>query len=454
MVLAAGRGTRMKSRTPKAMQPILENPMLSYVLRALSSAGPTAAVVGYGGAEVADYLSSHWPEVETIRQEEQLGTGHAVMAAEDWLTRFSRVLIVNGDMPLLVPDVVESLTESHSVGCSFVTVKLDNPQGYGRVIRCPHVAVVEQKDCSKEQLKIKEVNAGIYLMDVKPLLSCLKSMKRANAQGEYYLVDAIRSFQEMGLASVPVLRSDSDTFLGVNDPFDLSRVTEILRNRCLNRWMESGVKCVDPSTTWIGPDVQFDGEALIYPNVQIWGRSHIGPGVTIGSFSVLRNAHMEEGSSIKGYGCIEDSLIGKGAKAGPFCYIRQNSIIQENGLVGKFVEIKKSRIGKGSKVPHLSYVGDAALGENVNIGAGTITCNYDGVRKHPTVIGDGVFVGSDTMLVAPVTLGDRSMTAAGSVITADVPEGALGVGRARQKNIEGWTEKRKKGKGGEHGQQP
>ncbi len=452
LVLAAGKGTRMKSDAPKVMQPILENPMLSYVLRALSSVGPMAVVIGHGGESVRDYLSSDWPGVETIWQREQLGTGHAVMIAEEWIGKFDRIMVVNGDMPLLVEEVASALMESHSVGCSFVTMSLDNPAGYGRVVRSPQVAIVEQKDCSQEQLKIKEVNAGIYLMDVKPLLSCLKGIGRKNAQGEYYLVDVIRSFQEMGLASVPVNIADPTVLLGVNDPIDLSRVTGILKDRYLSNWMSSGVKCLDPSTTWIGPDVVFRGEALIYPNVQIWGRSEIGSGVTVGSFSMLRNVFMEDYSVVHGYGYIEDSSIKRGAKAGPFCYIRQNSVIEEDGFVGKFVEIKKSRIGKKSKVPHLSYMGDASLGEDVNIGAGTITCNYDGSCKHPTVIGDGVFVGSDTMLVAPVTLGDGSMTGAGSVITKDVPEGALAIGRAKQKNIDSWRERTKKKEGGEHDQ--
>lgn len=452
LVLAAGKGTRMKSETPKVMQPVLEEPMLSHVLRALEPVGPMAAVVGYGGNEVSEYLVSRWPKVEILWQKEQLGTGHAVMAAKDWLNRFDKVLVVNGDMPLLTEAVAKGLIESHRGGCSFVTMDLEDPRGYGRVVRLPHVSIVEQADCSEYQLDIKEVNAGVYLMDVKPLLDCLKSLKAENSQKEYYLVDVIRLFYEIGLASVPIKWPDSDTLLGVNDPIDLAKVSGILKDRYLSHWMKKGLKCLDPSTVWIGPDVTFDGEAFIYPNVQIWGKSHIGNGVSIGSFTELRNAALEENSSVAGYGFIQDSRIKKGAKAGPFCYIRENSVIGEKGFAGKFVEIKKSSVGRESKVPHLSYIGDAAIGDGVNIGAGTITCNYDGISKHPTVIGDGAFIGSDTMLVAPVTLGDDSMTAAGSVITSDVPEGALAVGRARQRNIEGWAEMRNRRKGGDHDQ--
>lgn len=451
LVLAAGKGTRMKSDSPKVMQPIMEKPMLYYVLKSLSSIGDIAVVIGHGGEEVRSYLSEFWPGVDTVWQREQLGTGHAVMEARDWISRFDRVLVVNGDMPLMTENVFSSLMDLHKGGCSFLTMILEDPHGYGRIVRDPIVKIVEQKDCLPDQSEIKEVNAGVYLMDVVPLLSCLDRLNRNNAQGEYYLVDVIESFQGSGLTSLPVVVDDSDTMLGVNDPSGLAKAGTILRDRYVARWMASGVKFIDPLSVWVGPEVTFEGEAIVYPGVQIWGNTSIGVKSTIGSFSTLRNAVLEESVTLNGYCFIEDSILKRGSKAGPFCYIRERSVLDQDGFIGKFVEVKKSHVGRGSKVPHLSYMGDASLGEGVNIGAGTITCNYDGKSKHPTKIGDGVFVGSDTMLVAPLTLGARSMTGAGSVITKDVPDEALAIGRAKQRNILGWNgDRSKKSEGIDH----
>jgi len=269
----------------------------------------------------------------------------------------------------------------------------------------------------------------------------LKELGRDNSQGEYYLVDILDPFHRMGLPVSAIHVDSSDDVMGVNNPLELAEVGRILRDRYLNGWMiGEGVKCIDPSSVWIGPDVIFKGEATIYPNVQIWGKTEIGRNVTVESFSVLRDAVVGDGSRINGYGRIEDSSLGRQVKAGPFCYIRQRADVSDEAFVGK--------LGKGSKVPHLSYMGDATLGERVNIGAGTITCNYDGENKHKTSIGDDVFVGSDTMLVAPVKIGDNAMTGAGSVITKDVPDGALAIGRARQRNIEDRRGLMKKKSGG------
>lgn len=444
LVLAAGKGTRMKSESPKVMQPIMEKPMLYYVLKSISSIGDVAVVVGHGGDEVKSYLAAFWPDVETVWQREQLGTGHAVMEARDWVSRFDRVMVVNGDMPLMTDEILSSLLGEHRGGCSFLTMVLDDPDGYGRVVREPVVRIVEQRDCLPDQVGIKEVNAGVYLMDVAPLLRCLEGLNRENAQGEYYLVDVVESFQSSGLPSLPVVVDDSDLMLGVNDPSGLARAGALLRDRYVSYWMDFGVKFIDPSSVWVGPEVTFEGEAIVYPDVQIWGHTSIGSGSSIGGFSTLRNAVLEKSVTLNGYCLIEDSVLMHGSKAGPFCYVRDRSVLDQDGFIGKFVEVKKSHVGKGSKVPHLSYMGDASLGEGVNIGAGTITCNYDGKSKHPTNIGDGVFVGSDTMLVAPLTLGARSMTGAGSVITKDVPDEALAIGRAKQRNILGWNGERSK----------
>ncbi|MCF4152090.1 bifunctional UDP-N-acetylglucosamine diphosphorylase/glucosamine-1-phosphate N-acetyltransferase GlmU [Dethiosulfovibrio sp. F2B] len=449
VVLAAGKGTRMKSDLPKVMQPVLEEPMLYHVMKAVSPLGPVAVIVGHGGGVVESYLASNWPAATVLWQRDQLGTGHAVMMAKEWLSGFDRVLIVNGDMPLLKTDTVRYISDSHVGGCSFATFSAGDPTGYGRIIKEPRIHIVEEKDCSEAERAETEVNAGVYLMDVPPLLSGLDELGRDNSQGEYYLVDILDSFHRMDFPVSAVHVDSRDDVMGVNNPLELAEVGRILRDRYLNGWMiREGVKCIDPSSVWIGPEVVFKGEATIYPNVQMWGKTEIGRNVTVESFSVLRDVVVGDGSRINGYGRIEDSSLGREIKAGPFCYIRQETDVSDEAFVGKFVEVKKSFIGKGSKVPHLSYMGDATLGERVNIGAGTITCNYDGKNKHKTSIGDDVFVGSDTMLVAPVKIGDNAMTGAGSVITKDVPDGALAIGRARQRNIEDRRNLMKKKSGG------
>ncbi|PIE54119.1 MAG: UDP-N-acetylglucosamine diphosphorylase/glucosamine-1-phosphate N-acetyltransferase [Dethiosulfovibrio peptidovorans] len=449
LVLAAGQGTRMKSDRPKVMQSVLDEPMIAHVLRVVEPYGTVGVVIGHGGDMVREYLDEQWPQVTTIWQRERLGTGHAVMMAREWLQGFERVLIVNGDMPLLDGETVDMLFEAHEGGCSFLTFNLDDPHGYGRVVRGERVRIVEERDCTPEERLVAEVNAGVYLADVPVLLQSLESLNQDNAQGEYYLVDSVVFFQDMGVPVVPVMVPNPRTLLGVNDPRELAQAGRLLRDRLLNRWMAAGVKCVDPDSVWIGADVSFLGEAVLFPNVQLWGKTIVGIGASIASFSILRNANIGEQAQVKGFCCIEDSAMEPGSQAGPFCYMRQGSVLGSGAFAGKFVEVKNSRIGEGSKVPHLSYMGDTVVGTCTNVGAGTITCNYDGTSKHGTIIGDDVFVGSDTMLVAPVHLGDRSMTGAGSIITRDVPEDALAIARARQRHIEGWRARKKTG-GGDH----
>ncbi len=449
LILAAGKGTRMKSNLPKVLQPVLEEPLLFYPLQAALAAGleNRAVVIGHGGDAVQTYISAMSPEVRVIWQHDQLGTGHAVQISKEWWNSFSDILVIPGDAPLLKSEILIDLVKAHidsPASCTFASFITETPAGYGRVVRDSNaLSIVEEKDASEEQKKIREVNSGIYIFRTPDLLSNIDSLANDNVQGEYYLPDVVGLMYEQG-KSVEALCFDNGTdFQGVNNPLQLAEATSILKQRILNHWMSQGVKCADPSSVFIGPRVRLEGDIWLDPFVQLYGNTEIGDGTHIGSHSLVRNTVIGKSVDIINFVSIIASEIEDHATIGPFSFIRDNAHIGEGAFVGKFVEIKKSSIGSGSKVPHLSYIGDATIGNHVNIGAGTITCNYDGVAKNPTHIGDRCFVGSDTMLVAPVSLGDDSFTAAGSVITDDVPEGALAIARARQKNIEGWVLRRK-----------
>ncbi|MBC7323026.1 MAG: bifunctional UDP-N-acetylglucosamine diphosphorylase/glucosamine-1-phosphate N-acetyltransferase GlmU [Acetomicrobium sp.] len=448
LILAAGKGTRMKSVTAKVMQPILNEPMLSYPLNALQGCQhvSTAVVVGYGKEEVIAYLKRDWPHIATIEQKQQKGTGDAVKISSSFWENYDNLLVLPGDVPLITSDTIDLLMRRHvekGSALSFISFQASNAVGYGRVVRVGGVVrIVEEKDATEEELKISEVNSGIYAFSTEALKRHIQSLECKNAQGEYYLTDLVEIFQSAGDRVEVVLGEREEEFLGVNDPFQLARTTALLRELILARWMERGVKCVDPSTVWIGPNVLFEGEAFISPNVQIYGRTVVGDRCNIGSFSIIRDCRLESQVHINSHVIIENSSIGHEAVVGPFAYLRDGAELMAQAFAGKFVEIKKSKIGARSKVPHLSYIGDAIIGEDTNIGAGTITCNYDGIRKHPTKIGDRCFVGSDTMLVAPVELDDDVTTGAGSVITDNVPKGALALARARQRNILGWKRKK------------
>jgi bifunctional UDP-N-acetylglucosamine pyrophosphorylase/glucosamine-1-phosphate N-acetyltransferase len=441
----------MKSDLPKVLLPILDKPMLGYLLKTVLDCEPdgVAVLVGHRGEQVCDYLKA-FPAIEPLWQREQLGTGHAVRVARRWWERFDHVLVLNGDLPLLGLSTLRSFLKEHfheKAACSLLSFVTKRPEGYGRVIRGSGgsdggVSIVEHKDASPEQRLVEEVNAGCYIFDVKRLSSVIDRLKNDNAQGEYYLPDVVAL---MGTAGLKVRASiaEEEEALGVNTQAELAAMTARVRDALVARWMAAGVRVMDPSAVWIGPDAELAPDVVLMPGVQIWGNSVVGEGSVVGPYCILRNARLGRRVNLTANVVVENSTLCDDAKAGPFAYIRENSLLDERAFAGKFVELKKTRVGKGSKIPHLSYMGDAVLGENVNIGAGSITCNYDGRNKFPTTIGDRCFVGSDTMMVAPVTLGDDSATAAGSTITEDVPSGALGVGRARQRNVEGWTSKKK-----------
>ena len=447
LIMAAGKGTRMKSAVPKVLQPILDRPIIDYVISNALKTGTApediGVLVGSGGELVEAHISQKFPDVKILWQHEQLGTGHAVKSARSWWSRYDHLVVLNGDVPLLKPDSLKELAsccEEHD--CTVITFIADYPNQYGRVIRLKDsVSIVEYKDASEEQRKIQEVNAGCYAFKVKSLDAVIDSITNNNAQHEYYLPDALGLMNAQGLITGAFTLPEEE-MQGVNTQMELAQVSKVMRARILAHWLNAGVRIVDLASVYIGADVELAPDVVIMPNVQIWGHSKIGEGSRIGSGSILTNAVLGRNVEVVAYAVIENSMLKDNAKAGPFCYIREGSCLEEHAFAGKFVELKKAHIGERSKVPHLSYMGDAELGHDVNIGAGTITCNYDGKHKHPTKIGDNCFVGSSTMFVAPAEMGSGATTAAGSVITQAVPENALGVGRARQKNIADWSSRK------------
>lgn len=451
LVLAAGKGTRMRSRTPKVLHLMLEEPILYYPLKAARDAGfgDVAVVVGCGGEAVESWLKDNFPDAAVIWQHEQRGTGHAAKLAQQWWSGYGNVVVLAGDAPLITPETLKRFAQKHiedGNDCSFLSFMLDDPTGYGRVIREKGgVRVVEQKDAGEEELKVREVNSGMYIFRTDALAAVIDDLSCSNAQGEYYLPDALALIAARGGRVAAVLAEDPREFLGINDQIQLAEASRVMRDRIVLSFMKNaGLHCMDPSSVWIGPKVKIGGDVTIHPSVQLWGETVVEDGAFIGSFTVLRNAIIKENANIKGSVRLNDSTVGPRASAGPFAFMREHAELLENAHMGRFVEIKKSLVGKDSKVPHLSYIGDTEIGEDTNIGAGTITCNYDGVKKNRTKIGSRCFIGSDTMFVAPVEVGDDVSTAAGSVITSRVPDGALGVGRAKQTNIEGWSARRRK----------
>ncbi|MDR3321586.1 MAG: bifunctional UDP-N-acetylglucosamine diphosphorylase/glucosamine-1-phosphate N-acetyltransferase GlmU [Synergistaceae bacterium] len=449
LILAAGKGIRMHSEKPKVLQLLLEEPIVYYPLRAVEDAGieNIAVLVGHRGEMVDSYLRREWPEVQVIWQDEQLGTGHAVMVAEHWWKRFEHVLVISGDVPLVRSKTLGDLVEKHlrvKPQCSFISFLMDDPSGYGRVVRLADgaVRIIEDKDAVEEELLIQEINSGVYLFETGALSAVIRKLSRNNTLGEYNLTDAITMIGETEGDVDIVICDDQSELLGVNTPNDLAATAEVLNRRIVSWHMMNGLKCMDPRSTWIGPRVELEPDVFIEPGAQIWGKSRVSCGARVGAYSTLRNVNIGEGAVVYGPSVVSDTEIGRDVEIGPFACTRGEAEIMAGAKVGRFVEIKHGVIRNDAKVPHLSYIGDADVGERTNIGAGTVTCNYDGENKHRTIIGAGCFVGSDTMFVAPVSMGDNASTAAGSVITRDVPEGAIAIARARQTNIDNWSERK------------
>lgn len=450
IILAAGLGTRMKSGLAKALHPLADRPLIQHVLNAVGDLDPEKVVLVLG--HQADKVRSAVDEyrAEIVLQAEQLGTGHAVQQAAAAIAAASGpVLILCADTPLITGKTlrdVMALHEKSGAAVTLITAMADNPFGYGRIIRgkAGVMAVVEEKDATATQKKIQEVNAGIYCFEAKFLLSSLTLLGKNNAQGEYYLPDTVALAKKKKRRVSVFLCGDPREVMGVNSRYDLSLAEGVMRRRINRHWMLEGVTMLDPETTFVGSEVLLERDVLIHQNVRIEGRTTIGASSVIYPGSRIVDSVLADNVTVKDCSVVEESSIASGATVGPFAHLRPGAIIGEKARIGNFVEVKKSTIGAGSKANHLAYIGDATVGRDVNIGAGVITCNYDGYDKHPTVIEDNVFVGSDSQLVAPVRIGRGALIAAGSTITRDVPAEALAISRVPQDSREGFAARRKR----------
>jgi bifunctional UDP-N-acetylglucosamine pyrophosphorylase/glucosamine-1-phosphate N-acetyltransferase len=451
VVLAAGEGTRMKSKNSKVLHEIAGRSIIHNLLTAVGPLSPKnlTVVVGAHKDEVIDHLKKVAPKAKTVFQEKRDGTGGATQLALAEHKGDGTVLILAGDTPLLTTQTLEEFMAAHQSEksvASVLTALLPDPAGYGRIIRGDNssiLKIVEEKDASDSEKEIDEINTGVYLFELKVLKEVIGKLKNNNSQKELYLTDVISLITAEGKTAQAILSNDYTETLGINDRTQLAECAAIMRDRINHQHMLNGVTIIDPTTTWIDVDVKIEADVVIYPGTAITGKSTIKANAVIGPRTTLVSCAVAEGAKVVESNCT-DSTIGKEVKVGPFTYLRKGTVLANESKAGAFVEIKNSTVGKGSKVAHLSYVGDAQIGEESNIGAATVFVNYDGEKKHQTKIGDQVRIGSDTMLVAPVTVGDGAYTAAGSVINEDVPAGAIGIGRARQVNILGWVLKKRK----------
>jgi bifunctional UDP-N-acetylglucosamine pyrophosphorylase/glucosamine-1-phosphate N-acetyltransferase len=439
LILAAGLGTRMKSARAKVLHQLGGLPLITYVCRAAKSLGPEEiyVVVGHQSAEVEKAVKIEVGDLaEFVTQKEQRGTGDAVMAARTQLENTnSVVLILSGDVPFIRAETLKAFIEKHEssrAACSILSVRLENPTGYGRIVRDEDdqfVRIVEQKDTSAVEQQIKEINSGIYCFAGPKLFGALARVKPANKQGEYYLTDVPQILLSDGERVNVYLHSDAREVSGINTRAELAEFENLLRRNTIRKLMvEAGVTFLDPSHTYISAEAQLGRDCVIYPNVSIEGKTVIGEDCEIRSGTRITNSRLGNNVVIKDHCVIIDSQVESNCAVGPFAHLRMNALLEETSVVGNFVEVKKSRLGRGSKSMHLTYLGDATIGENTNIGAGTVTCNFDGKDKHQTIIEDDVRIGSDTMLIAPVRVGRGAVTAAGSVVTEDVPPDSLVAG--------------------------
>jgi len=437
--MAAGLGTRMKSNRAKVLHQLGGLPLITHVCRTAQKLNPDSIipVVGHQAEEVEKVVRAEIGDLAKFAlQAQQRGTGDAVESARTLLENSDSLLIVlSGDVPMIKSDTLTKLVEHHcntGSDCSILTVRLENPTGYGRVIRNEHnsfVRIVEHKDATEEQRQVREINSGIYCFDTRKLYQALRHVKPANQQGEYYLTDVPEILLSEGGTVTCFLHTDAREVSGINTRAELAEFENLLRRNTIRRLMvESGVTFIDPSHAYISLDASIGRDCVIYPDVSIEGKSVLGEGCLIRSGARITDSRLGANVTVKDYSIIVDSEVASNCSVGPFAHLRMNAKLAEKATVGNFVEVKKSNIGRGTKAMHLTYLGDATIGEGTNIGAGTITCNYDGVRKHETLIEDNVKIGSDTMLVAPVTVGARSVTGAGSVVTKDVPPDSLVAG--------------------------
>ncbi len=451
VILSAGKGTRMKSGLAKVLHPLAGRPMAAWPVEAARDAGatPIALVIGHQAEAVAAYFRDN-RDVRTVLQEEQLGTGHAVACCREQLAGFNgTVLILCGDTPLLRGETLTALIRSHrshDAAVTVLTAVLDDPDGYGRVLRDETgklAAIVEQKDATAAERAIREINSGIYCMEAGFLFANIDSIGCDNAQQEFYLTDLVSLAVKQGRVCLARRTEDADEIMGVNDRIQLAEAARVLRGRINHGLMSAGVSLVDPEHTYIDHGVRIGSDTLVQPNCTIGGATVIGSGCTIENGVSISGCTIGDDCHIKAGSVLESAVLHDAVSVGPMAHLRPGTVLKDHVKIGNFVETKKITMGEGSKASHLTYLGDAEIGGNVNIGCGTITCNYDGVNKHRTVIGDDVFIGSDVQLVAPVSVGRNSLVAAGTTVTVDVPPDSLAISRVPQVNKEGWRLKKK-----------
>jgi bifunctional UDP-N-acetylglucosamine pyrophosphorylase / glucosamine-1-phosphate N-acetyltransferase len=450
-IMAAGKGTRLLSKHPKVLHEIAGKPLLGHVVAEAKQVVPASqifAIIGHEAERVRQALQS--TGIGFVEQTEQRGTGHAVMQTREALKDFSDVLVLSGDVPLITAATIDRVLRFHrqkDAAMTILTTEPENPQGYGRVFRKGDSdeveSIVEQKQLAGAQLGHREINTGIYAFKVKPLFTYLDEVTTDNPHGEYYLTEIAGILARAGEKVVALRTDDAHEVLGANTRAELAQLDNFLRERKTSVLMAAGVSIFKPETCVIDADVEIGADTVIEPFVQLLGETKIGSDCRIRSYSVVSNSTVGNGVLLRHGSIVDQSKIGDGALLGPYCHVRPASDIGEGAHIGNFVETKKTKVGKGSKANHLTYLGDAQIGAGVNIGAGTITCNYDGVNKFGTVIGDGVFVGSDTTLVAPIEVGKGAYIGAASCITENVPEDALAVARGRQVNKEGWAKRKR-----------
>jgi bifunctional UDP-N-acetylglucosamine pyrophosphorylase/glucosamine-1-phosphate N-acetyltransferase len=449
----------MKSATPKVLHEIAGRSLLGHVIEAAATLEPEhlVVVVGSGKEQVVAHLDEIAPWVVTVEQEQQNGTGHAVRIALEFLqgrgvsAGESPVVVLTGDTPLLTGASLMSLLSSHvdhQAQATVLTANFVDPFGYGRIIRSGDqvTEIVEEKDATPQQREINEINSGMYAFDGATLLTAIAGVSSNNSQGEEYLTDVIEIITARGEIVIGVSAQDTNDIMGINDRAQLAGAAAIMRDRINVKWMQAGVTMLDPASTWIDIDADLMADVTLLPQTILRGPTAIEAGAQIGPGTTLISAEVGANAVVR-HTWAELVVIGAGATVGPYTYLRPGTVIGEAGKAGAFVEMKNAQLGAGSKVPHLSYVGDATIGAGTNIGAGSVFVNYDGVEKHHTTVGDHVRVGSDNMLIAPIVIGDGAYTAAGSVITEDVPPGSMAVGRARQRNIVNWVLRKRPGSG-------
>jgi bifunctional UDP-N-acetylglucosamine pyrophosphorylase/glucosamine-1-phosphate N-acetyltransferase len=453
LVLAAGKGTRMKSALPKVLHRVAGTPMVDYVLGAAASLSPrsVSVVIGYQAQKLRSALSGHG-RLSFVVQEPQLGTAHALLVAEPAFASASGTLVLlSGDVPLLTAKTLKTLVDRHhstNASATILTAVVEEPDGYGRIVRSGEqiARIVEHRDASAAERGIREINAGIYAFALDGLFDAVRGVAAHNAQGEYYLPDLVGILAKKGRRVETLTVEDGREILGINSLMELEDVSRIVRRRRNEELMAAGVTIEDSATTYVGREVEIGADTVLHPGVSLEGTTVIGQGCEIHSGTRLINTRLGDRVVILNHCVITNSTIADDARVGPFAHLRPDAVLAEGARVGNFVELKKTVLGRGSKSMHLAYLGDATIGAGVNVGAGTITCNYDGERKYPTVIEDGAFVGSDSQLIAPVTIGKGAYVGSGTTVREDVPAGSLAVSAGKQRNIEGWADNRKKAK--------